>query len=132
MPNSSTQAGSQVRIRLPWRWRITSNSCEGVQSSAYIAGKSDIAAAYDGISTDYIFYESSDNKLVRALYYGKSISDVQNLAMLASGSKLAASYDGSASIDGATVFFQAEGNSTEIQYKTIDRSGNVLQEAVVG
>lgn len=104
----------------------------GAKSTSYIAGDSDIAAAYDGISTDYIFYESSDNNLVRALYYGQSISNVQSLATLATGSKLSAAFDDSGASDGATVFFQAEGNTTEIQYQTIDRSGNILQSSVVG
>lgn len=103
----------------------------GAKSTSYVAGQSDIAVAYDGISTDHIFYEGPDNKLVRALYYGDSISNLKNLDTLASGSKLSASFNDSAGANsGTTVFFQDASDPKEIQYETVDRSGNVVQAGV--
>jgi hypothetical protein len=86
---------------------------------------------YDGVDTDYIFYEGSDGKLNRALYYGQSISNVKELNPLARGSKLSTTYDSSKSNNGATVFYQADGDHKEIQYETINRSGQKLQSGVV-
>jgi hypothetical protein len=69
--------------------------------------------------------------LVRALYYGQSISNLRELTTLAQDSKMSATYDPSDSNNGATVFFQAESDPKEIQYETINRSGQKLQSGVV-
>jgi hypothetical protein len=68
---------------------------------------------------------------VRALYYGQSISNVNELTTLAHDSKISATYDASNSNNGATVFFQAERDPNKIQYETINRSGQELQNGVV-
>ncbi len=102
-----------------------------MSGSSSIASGSDIAVVYDGQSTDYIFYEDSGGKLDRALYYGQSITDVEQMATVASGSKFSASYNSSSSNAGATIFYQADSDMKEIQFKTINRSGQILQSGVV-
>ena len=92
---------------------------------------SDIAAAYDGVSTDHIFYRDYSNQLIRALYYGQEITDFLEIATVADGTKLSAMYDSSNSNNGATVFYQPSNNKKSVEYLTINRSGQELSSGTV-
>ena len=90
-----------------------------------------MAAAYDGQSTDYIFYDDSDDHVIRALYYGQQIGSPEDLGKVAPNSKLSAAYDTSGT-GGAVVYYQESNNPKTIGYQEVDRNGQNLRSGSVG
>ena len=126
--------GKEVRNASP---RCNQNKAEydlhaaGTRSRTNITAGSDIAATYDGFSTDYIFYQDANDQLIRALYYGQQITDLEEIAVIKADSKLSATYGSSHSNDGAMVFYQNATNTKAISYETVNRSGDKLLSGTV-
>ena len=119
-----------------WTWDYAFNDDgaswqKGVRAETNITAGSDIAAAYDGVSTDHIFYQDTDNQVIRALYYGSGITDFQEIAQATDNSKLSATYDTSSSNNGATIFYQPSNNTKAVEYQTTNRSGQELRSGIV-
>ncbi|EMC97087.1 hypothetical protein BAUCODRAFT_147252 [Baudoinia panamericana UAMH 10762] len=87
------------------------------QGSSNMTAGSDIAASSDG-TTDSIFYQSTDEHLERALYYGSNISNTVELGTAAQGTKLTAAYANSS----AMVIYQMSSNGS-VYYDMVTRGG---------
>ncbi|KAK0773313.1 hypothetical protein LTR91_022554 [Friedmanniomyces endolithicus] len=126
MRNSSTSALQQ------WQWDYTNPDTTIWQLKATtpwnesIAKGADIAATTDGISTDYIFYQNTNNQTVRALYYGQNItdfvSDLDSLNVASLGYSLSAVWS-TGSNRGAVALTQNRTAPTEMIYALITRNG---------
>ncbi|KAK5107338.1 hypothetical protein LTR62_001354 [Meristemomyces frigidus] len=124
--NMSTGAVQQ------WQWDYTDPNTAAWQIGAStppnedIEQGADITATTDGISTDYIFYQDTNQHTVRALYYGQNISDfVTDLVSLNRaplGYSVAATWSVGLS-EGAAVLTQNSSAPTEMLNSLITREG---------
>lgn len=97
-----------------------------IPGTARVADNGSIAAATDGTSTDYIFYQDSNGKTVGATYSGSSISniesDVASISTATVGYSLAAAWSSSA--DEAIVMSQSGSNTTNLLFSGVTGSGS--------
>lgn len=87
-----------------------------------------------GGGEDHIFFSSTNNELVRAIYASDGFSNYLSIAKLAPNSKISAFFNPLDPMEtklGVVVYYQNSTDPKVISYKDIDAAGNVLQRGFV-
>lgn len=128
--NTSSQSIQQ------WTWDYGSNGSnggwkKGATGPNNLTAGGDMTAAFDGTSTDHIFYQADGGQIQRALFVNDGYSGYETLNTSAPGTRLSAAYVTGSAVGAVLAYQDASTDNAMVRTNTISFDGRIVASGLL-